>query len=524
MRAAQRNFTDSRSGHQPGRTMTAVAMGAALLSSACGSTAASDSSALQAGGETVVDVSAPSVPTDGGGDMSVEIVTTTSFGADGSFGVFEVAAGAEALGCEAGSFDDIDVLSGLFRTLTCETGERNGTFHLFFNEQEGMTGPGELNAQWEARSGTGDFAGLRGGGTWSADFVEGGISGSFNGDVEWAPFGTRDTGTGTMLAEDVLADVASRVEVPDGEGALMLAVLSNDATTHVSIGTDPSGIEPSPSDPFRIGSITKVFTAISILQLVDDRLIDLDDLVADYVETVPDGVTVRDLLSHTSGIANTHDVRNYVGMLVDDPERAWTPQETLNLVAELPPVFEPGGGHRYSNTNYLILGLLIEELTGQPYHEVVRSLIIEPLGLDTTYLAGAEDGPEPFGAYTGVTGRVGPVDFDYTSIATAAWSAGAMVSSADDLHTLFSELFDGQLISSSSIEQMTGDTRYGLGLELFEWTHGLVGHSGIIPGYITFVRHDVANDRTAIWVSTGPNIDPRPALAPFFMAFAADDH
>ncbi len=503
-----------------------VAFALAVVATACGDTSSSeDSDPLVVPPSPEVVLGTPpaattSVPADAGQveGGSVEIVTVTSFGADGSFGTFEVATGAAVLGCAGGSFADIETGYGLFRTFACEEGERNGEFHVFFNELEGAAGPGDLNARWDARSGTGAFVGLRGEGDWSAVFADGGAAGTLRGEIALEPSRDEGAATGAVLDEGALDGLAGRVEVPDGQGAVMLAVLGDAAATHASIGTDPSGVEPTPSDAFRIGSITKVFTAVAALQLVDDGLIDLDSEASEYVGAVPDGVTVGDLLGHTSGIANTHDLPNYVGTLVDDPARVWTPQETLDLVTQLPPTSEPGSSFRYSNANYVTLGLLIEAVTGEPYHEVVRTRIIEPLGLDATYLAGAEDGPEPFGAYTGVTGPVGPVDFDYTSIATAAWAAGAMVSSAEDLHELFTALFDGRIVSVSSVEQMTAGTRYGLGLELFEWTHGLVGHSGVIPGYVTFVRHDVATGRTAFSVSTGPDIDQRPAVAPLFDA------
>ena len=326
-----------------------------------------------------------------------------------------------------------------------------------------------------------------------------------------------------LITHELLVEQVARVLVPEDEGAVMVVIVDADGTAvHASEGTDPDGNAPTPDDAFRVGSITKTFTALATLTLVDEGLVELDAPASDYVTRVdvPEGVTVRHLLQHTSGIPNFTDDPSFVSRVVDDPSRVWTPEEGFALVADDEPLFAPGGEFRYSNTNYIVLGVLIEEVSGQPAAEVIRARILEPLALDSTYLSGFEAGPDPFGAYTSLSGSPAPIDFDYTSIETDAWTAGAMVSSARDLHTLFTAVLDGQVISPASLAAMTAgrstrtDSRargdeYGFGLLIdgFGTMERLFGHGGGIVGYRTLVAHAPQTGKTAFWVATGARID-----------------
>ena len=231
------------------------------------------------------------------------------------------------------------------------------------------------------------------------------------------------------LDAEFLSEQVAKVDVIDGAGAFMVAVVDEDGSAiHASAGSDADGDAPRPSDVFRVGSITKIFTAAATLTLVDEGLVDLDAPAADFVTRVqlaPE-VTVRDLLRHTSGIPNYTNAPGFHSLVLDDLGRTWEPEESVNLVASDETQFEPGTQFRYSNTNYIILGILIEEVTGKPYHQVVRDRIIDPLSMTSTYLAGAEDGPELFDAYTSFRGSPELIEFDYTAIETGAWAAGAM--------------------------------------------------------------------------------------------------
>jgi D-alanyl-D-alanine carboxypeptidase len=302
-------------------------------------------------------------------------------------------------------------------------------------------------------------------------------------------------------------------------------------------GTDPDGNPPTPDSAFMVGSITKLFTALVTLSLVDEGLVDLDAPAIDYVTRVPvpEDVAVRHLLQHTSGIPDYADDPSFWETVLEDPNRMWTPEETVELIAGLEPLSRPGSESHwsYSSTNYIVLGVLIEEVTDRPFAEVLRARIIEPLGMSSTYLAGFEDGPGAFGAYVSLSEQesVEPISFDYTSkIATSAWAAGGMVSTAPDLHTLFTALFDGQIVSADTLAEMIGNPRqtglsvmgnypdYGLGIQIWNRfggrrVEGLVGHDGWFAGYLTLVAHAPETGMTAFWVATNNWIDPSPAYA-----------
>ena len=321
-----------------------------------------------------------------------------------------------------------------------------------------------------------------------------------------------------LLDAAYLTDLASGVAV--SEGAFIVAIVDSDgAAVSGSSGADANGASPGVEDVFRIGSITKIFTSLATLTLVDEGLVDLDAPADSYVTRVavePD-ITVRDLLRHRSGIDNYTSVDGFFETVIAESDRVWEPEEQVNSVADRPLLFDPGSTFSYSNTNYVVLGILIEEVTGQRYHEVVRERIIDPLDLSATYLAGFEEGTEPFDPYDGS-------DYDYTSIATSAWSAGAMVSDAADLHSLFTALFAEEIVSSALVDELTADSFYGLGVELDRWRSGLLGHAGGIPGYFTFVRHSTRSGITAFFAATDDSADMAPAIDPVLDLLAdADD-
>ncbi len=326
---------------------------------------------------------------------------------------------------------------------------------------------------------------------------------------------------GAALDDEFLAETLEGLTVP--EGAVLFSVVDSDGPTgQASVGSDDAGRAPTADDPFRVGSITKIFTAVTILTLVDDGLIDLDTQAADYVTRfpVPADVTVRDLLRHRSGIYNVTNIPGFFDQVMEAPDRVWTPEAQMDLIADRDQLFEPGSHFSYSNTNYLVLGVLIEEVTGEDYHDVVRSRIIDRVGMSSTYLDGFEDGPMPFDPYEGSAPDVDD-RYDYTSIASAAWAAGGMVSSGSDLHRLFSALYGGDILSGESLTEMTAGDEYGLGLELSDWPHRLIGHGGSIPGYGTFVRYSVHADVTVFLATTYPSLNPQSQIRAVVEALAA---
>ncbi|MGH8924985.1 MAG: serine hydrolase domain-containing protein [Acidimicrobiia bacterium] len=299
-------------------------------------------------------------------------------------------------------------------------------------------------------------------------------------------------------------------------GTMLLALGGADGSIDaVDKGDAPLG----PDDPIRIASITKAFTSALALTLVMDGVINLDASASAYVPrlSLPGDVTVRHLLNQRSGLADYTQQAIY-GNTQDGNSTVWTPNELYQLIQNEGLRFRPGSRFEYANTNHMILGLLIEEGTGQPYHQALRERILDPLGLDATYLSHYEQGETPRDSYTeqlgGPAQPVVPVDFDYTAIATTVWSAGGLVSNAVDVHNFFTALSKGDIIPPSMFSEMitgTGiDSRrdparrydYGLGVELFEAPEPVYGARGNLPGYITLVMHAPETLKTFMYVTT----------------------
>ncbi|WP_437587078.1 serine hydrolase domain-containing protein [Sorangium sp. So ce1000] len=248
-----------------------------------------------------------------------------------------------------------------------------------------------------------------------------------------------------------------------------------------------------PGDLFRAGSITKTFVATLVLMLRAEGRLSLDDAVAAHVDGIPRGdrISVRQILNHTSGIFDYTAIDEFWTAAFDDPTRTWTPAELIDLAASKPPYFEPGGGFAYSNTNYIIAGLIVEAASGEPIGELLRARVLEPAGLAHTYLDGAEAAlPGLVHGYGRSRGEL--VEMTSAIDASAAGAAGALVSTAGDLTSFYRKVLDGTLLGPAELEEMTawvdaplGEvTGYGLGLSRRASPLGVqVGHDGGIWGF-----------------------------------------
>ena len=320
------------------------------------------------------------------------------------------------------------------------------------------------------------------------------------------------------IDEAFLAEQVAKSWDPSQPGAVMVSVYGPDGgVAYASVGTDPSGATPTPDDLFRVGSISKLFTSLTVLSLVEDGLVDLDAPLNQYIDRVEtgEGVTVRDALQHRSGIPNYTESAGFWDAMVGDTGREWSPEEIIALVPTDALDFVPGTEFAYSNTNYIMLGLLIEEVTGLSYHEAIRDRVITPLALNDTYLAEFEDGPPVFGGYYELLGAIEPLTFDFTSIGTAAWSAGAVVSNGHDLHTVMTALFAGEIISPEFVTEMTANPEYGFAIYVpgIMSETPLYGHDGRIPGSGTFYVHAPETGMTVFTVSNADHLKVTPATA-----------
>lgn len=282
----------------------------------------------------------------------------------------------------------------------------------------------------------------------------------------------------------------------------------------------PRPVEPNFS--FRIGSITKTFTASVVLQLAEEKQLNLDDTVEKWLPGVVQGngydgskITIRQLLNHTSGIAAYTDLDMRDITLPQNPLRYYSTDELISLALAKPPVFAPGEGWDYSNTNTVIAGEIIRKVTGDTYAEQIRKRFIEPLGLKETFVMEASShipGKHANGYNMDRSGRL----YDLTEI-NQSWAnaAGDMVSTVEDLTTFFSALLGGKLLNQELMNQMltTVDSPIGkVGLGVYEEKtpdgQSYWGHAGGTFGFETRVGGPIGGEHILVTAinAVGPEV------------------
>jgi len=297
--------------------------------------------------------------------------------------------------------------------------------------------------------------------------------------------------------------LAARYEA-DGPGAAVL--VARDGKVLFRKGYGLASVElkvpVSPDMVFRIGSMTKQFTAAGILLLVEAGKVDLQAPISRYLDKTPASwakVTVEMLLNHTSGIPSYTDDPTFESHFRED----FTPQRLLEtFVTSKPLDFAPGSSQRYDNTGYFLLGLILEKVSGQPWDAFLKAKIFAPLGMIHTRL-GKETELIP-GLVSGYT--TGPLPAPYLSM-TQPGAAGALVSSVDDLAIWTQALHGGKVLKPESLARMLAPTHlpdgktipYGFGLGL-ETMNGrtLVGHGGGINGFTCFMLADPQKHTLAV--------------------------
>ncbi|RAG81741.1 serine hydrolase [Streptacidiphilus pinicola] len=265
---------------------------------------------------------------------------------------------------------------------------------------------------------------------------------------------------------------------------------------------------PMRSDLFmRLGSETKTFTATAVLELVDEGLVKLDDPIADYIRGVRDGrhITIRQLLEMRSGLFSYTFDKAFQKALFTNPTRPFTPQQLLAYAHHHKNVFPPGAKFQYSNTNYILLGLLVEKLGRMPLADFLRERVLKPSHLDHSLFPVAAEFPSPHAhGYTNQT-LTGAVEDSTHWNPSWGWAAGAMISDLSDLHRWAKEVATGNLLSPATQAQrlkfipVEGFPDAGYGLGLFQ-THGWHGHNGSLPGYESVTMYLPQQDATLVIV------------------------
>jgi D-alanyl-D-alanine carboxypeptidase len=266
----------------------------------------------------------------------------------------------------------------------------------------------------------------------------------------------------------------------------------------------------SRSTSFAIASVSKTFTAALILALAEEGRIDLDASVRTYLPTlkkVSAKVKVRNLLDHTSGLRDYFFHPSIDHLLLSKPDRRWNATMSMKYVGK--PYTEPGKSWHYSNTNYLVLGMIAEAVVKEPLADQVRTRFLEPLGLDHTWYQPEDDAPPDVAhgyRFASASTAAPAIDLSdgtplvpFTSVVTAAGGAGGFASTARDLARWAHYLYGGEvlrpeylaaMVDSGATTALRSAIPYGYGTQVVE-IDGLktVGHSGRLLGFRSAVRY-----------------------------------
>ena len=303
-----------------------------------------------------------------------------------------------------------------------------------------------------------------------------------------------DTAASTSFTQAAAPGAIVGVRTPEGTWTAAYGEADPDAGTPMGVGMHT-----------RIGSVTKTFTGTAILQLAEAGELSLDDTIDQYIDGVPNGdrITLRMLTDMTSGVASYTVSTTFTDEYFARPETIFTPEQLLEVGLGESPIFEPGEEFNYSNTNTILLGLVIEEVTGKPVEDVFQEGILDPLGLTSTSFPG--DDPEMPAPYAqGFTLQGDTATPDNPSNATNwnpswTWTAGEIISTMDDLLVYGHALGTGQglLDPETQAERLSfpDGNGYGIGMGCID---GWVGHTGELPGYNTTVYYDTTSDTTVI--------------------------
>ena len=287
----------------------------------------------------------------------------------------------------------------------------------------------------------------------------------------------------------------------------------------VGKGNLETGQVPPMDGEVRIGSNTKTFVAVVVMQMVQEGKVGLDEPIETYLPGLIKGegvdgskITVRQLLQHTSGLPEYTDITPGRSDIFQIKDHYAQPRDLLDTALSKPAAFEPGTQWAYTNTNYVVLGMLIERVSQRPVGEQIDQRIIKKLGLSHTYFPAPGDrsikGTHPQGYHLSAEGKLE----DITEMDPAwGWAAGAMVSTPSELNTFFQAVFDGRLLTQASIDEMKKSVDassrfgpgvvYGLGLIGTPLSCGGTswGHGGTIHGYQT--NDAVGPDGTAVTIA-----------------------
>ncbi len=295
---------------------------------------------------------------------------------------------------------------------------------------------------------------------------------------------------------------------------IQMAVSTREGTwlgTH-GMADIPNGVSMEPCHQLMIGSISKIFTGVLIMQLHEEGILSIEDKLRDWLEPSiiskienADEVTIEQLLTHMSGIRDYLHIEQHLNA-INTPDLKETQREKLKYIYGLSAYQEPGKSFIYSNTNYVLLGLVIEKARGMTLWDAVDTYIVERLGLENCEM-GTHDNPIPAGTarpYLAIRGNKFMDVMPY-AVSDAATGDGGISSNMQDLIVFTRAIFNHQLLSESTVELMTstavdasdassypdwGGEEYALGIEVYHTPHGKAyGHTGSTSSYSAYLLH-----------------------------------
>lgn len=293
-------------------------------------------------------------------------------------------------------------------------------------------------------------------------------------------------------------------------GATLGIALSDGNSFGLAVGlNDREAKKPMrPADLMLQGSVGKTYAAAVALQLVAEKKLALDDKVEKYLGREPwfarlpnaRDITVRMLMNHTSGLVRYEFKEQFTKDLTSNPDKVWKPEELVAYVLDTQPPFAAGRGWEYSDTNYIVLGMIIERVTGRPFYEEARRRLLQRFGLRRTVPSDSRRIEGLAQGYAGADNPFGGTDAmivkgQFAINPQFEWTGGGMASTAEDLARWGRELYEGRAFDPALMKEvlqgvaapMLGPgTSYGLGVIIRQTPHGpAYGHSGFFPGYVT---------------------------------------
>jgi D-alanyl-D-alanine carboxypeptidase len=315
------------------------------------------------------------------------------------------------------------------------------------------------------------------------------------------------------------AQLRTLTGMPDGPpGALALVQIGGQVHVVTAGFGDVASKQPvSAGETFRIASVSKAFNGAIVLALVGKGSLSLADTVGKILPNLPaawSAVTVAQLLQHTSGVPDYIKSPTFLEQFQADPQQALAPTQLLNFVANEPLLFIPGSRYDYSDSDNVILGLMVEAVTHGTYDAALGQYVTRPLGLSITTLPANSVLGEPYLRGYSVSPGTAPEDVSSVLNPGLAWASGGMISTPTELDTFIRAYASGTLFSAATGARQRqfvagdsgppgpGENSAGLGIYRYTTSCGVVyGHTGNLPGYTTFAASDRSGTRSVVVVA-----------------------